>query len=57
MTRRTTIDEAETKEMQFEESSRATALQIAIPFLAAGFGMVAAGVLLHHVLVSSFISR
>lgn len=53
MIRRTTIDEAETKEMHFEESARATAIQIFIPFLAAGLGMVAAGVLLHHVLVSS----
>ncbi|XP_022691729.1 solute carrier family 41 member 1-like [Varroa jacobsoni] len=49
--RRTTIDEAETKEMQFEEGGRATAIQIAIPFFAAGLGMVAAGVLLHHVLL------
>lgn len=38
--------------MQFEEGGRATAIQIAIPFFAAGLGMVAAGVLLHHVLVS-----
>lgn len=52
MSRRRTIDEAETNEMQFEESSRATAVQIAIPFFAAGLGMVAAGVLLHRVLVS-----